>query len=163
MTDEWYPVEGFEGYSVNPLGQIRHDYSKRILGVRFNQFGVPYVGLMRNGRQCIRSLPRLVADAFIERPNAIFDTPIQKDGNLENCRADNLTWRPRWYAVKYKRQFDVPYHHPIRSSIRVLEDDIVFRNSFEAACYYGVLEKEIVESVLNRTYAWPSYKFFELA
>lgn len=160
--NEWYELPGFEDYSINPLGHIRHDYSKRILGVRYNQFGVPYVGLTRDGRQYVRSLPRLVADAFVERPNPIFDTPIQLDGDRMNCEAANLVWRPRWYAVKYNRQFERRYHHPIEAPVRAIDDDLVFRDSFEAARHYGVLEKEIVEAVLNKTYAWPSYKFFEL-
>lgn len=163
MTDDWSPVEGFPGYSLNPLGQVRHDYSKRLLGPRINQYGVMYVGLMRDDRQHIRSLPRLVAQAFVDRPSEIFDTPINKDGDRTNCRADNLAWRPRWYAVKYNRQFEIRYDQPILASIRAVDDDLVFPDSLAAACHYGVLEQEIVLAVLNRTFAWPSYKFFELA
>lgn len=163
--DNWQPIGGFPGYSVNSLGHVRKDSSKRILVPRFNQYGVPYVGLMRDWQQCVRSLPRLVAQAFIPQHNEIFDTPVQIDGDRSNCRVDNLMWRPRWYAVMYNRQFDGErYEHPIDVPVRVIDDEYpqTFPNSLEAACAFGLLEREVVMSVLNHTPAWPTYQYFEL-
>jgi hypothetical protein len=165
--DNWQPIDGFPGYSVNPLGQVRRDSSGRLITPRFNQYGVPYVGLMRGWAQCTRSLPKLVAHTFLPRTNSIFDTPIQIDGDRSNCRADNLMWRPRWYAVLYNRQFDGDrYDHPIDAPIRMISDDGVetetFPDSLTAACRFGLLEREVVLSVLNRTPAWPTYQYFEL-
>jgi hypothetical protein len=163
--DNWQPIRDFPGYSVNPLGQVRRDSSGRILAPRFNQYGVPYVGLMREWEQCARSLPRLVAQTFLPQPNDIFDTPIQIDGDRSNCRVDNLMWRPRWYAVLYNRQFDGNrYSHPIDVPLRVVNNDYdeTYPNSLAAACSFGLLEREVVLSVLNRTPAWPTYQYFEL-
>ena len=160
--DNWRPVEGFPGYSVNPLGQVCRDSTGRLLVPRFNQYGVPYVGLMRGWQQCIRSLPRMVARAFLSEPSDIFDTPIQLDGDPANCNVDNLMWRPRWYAIQYKRQFRERYDNPINTPIRSVADGETFSNSLEAACRYGLLEREVVLSVVNRTPAWPTYQYFEL-
>ena len=160
---EWRPVEGFPGYSVSPLGQVMHDATGRVLQVRINQYGVPYVGLMRDGRQCIRSLPRLVASSYIPHPNEVFDTPINLDGERLNCAVDNLEWRPRWYAVQYGKQFEERYPNPIDAPVRNTDTGEVFPDSLTAACNYGVLEREVVLSVLNRTPAWPAYQTFELA
>lgn len=161
--DDWRPVEGFPGYSVNPLGHVRRDTTGRILVPRYNQHGVPYVGLMRDWGQHIRSLPRLVARAFLSRPSEIFDTPIQLDGDRSNCRADNLMWRPRWYAVHYNRQFEGErYDHPIEVPIHAVNENESFPNSLAAACRYGLLEREVVLSVLNRTPTWPTYQYFEI-
>lgn len=162
QLDNWHPIEFFPDYSVNPFGQVRKDSTKRLLKVRYNQYGVPYVGLMREWRQCIRSLPRLVAKAFLPEPNAIFDTPIQLDGDRTNCCVDNLMWRPRWYAVLYNRQFDERYDNPIYAPVKADNDTEVFPDSFEAACRYGLLEREVVLSILNHTPAWPTYQQFEL-
>lgn len=163
MNDQWVSIEGFPGYSVNPLGQVRRDSSGRIFLPRFNQYGVPYVGLMRGWEQCSRSLPRLVAHAFLDRPNEIFDTPVQIDGDRSNCRVDNLMWRPRWYAVLYNRQFEKQrYDHPIDAAVRAINDDEIFPNSLAAACRFGLLEREVVLSVLNHIPAWPTYQYFEL-
>lgn len=164
--DNWQPIQDFPGYSINPLGQVRRDSSGRILAPRFNQYGVPYVGLMRGWEQCSRSLPRLVAQTFSPQTNDIFDTPIQLDGDRANCRIDNLMWRPRWYAVLYNRQFDGDrYSHPIEVPLRVASDEepnVTFPNSLTAACAFGLLEREVVLSVLNRIPAWPTYQYFEL-
>lgn len=162
LEDEWVPVQGFLGYSVNPLGQVRNDSTGRVLHTRLNQYGVPYVGLTREWRQCIRSLPKLVASAFIPPPNDVFDTPINLDGDRTNCRIDNLLWRPRWYAVYYVNQFKKRYHNPIEAPIRVVDTEEEFPNSLAAACCYGLLEREVVLSILNRTLAWPTYQQFEL-
>lgn len=160
--DEWRPVEGFPDYSVNPLGKVKRDSTGRVLAPRFNQYGVPYVGLMRDWRQNNRSLPRLVARAFLPTPSEIFDTPIQLDGDPSNCRADNLMWRPRWYAVQYNRQFEERYENPINAPIHAINERERFPNSLAAACRYGLLEREVVLSVLNNTPAWPTYQEFEL-
>jgi hypothetical protein len=162
MIDNWVPVEGFPGYSVNPLGQVRKDSTKRILQPRINQYGVPYVGLMRDWRQCIRSLPRLVAAAFLPQPSALFDTPINLDGDRINCSVDNLAWRPRWYAVRYANQFKERYFNPIDAPIRDVDSGDVFPNSLVAGCYFGILEREVVLSVLNQSLTWPAYRQFEL-
>lgn len=163
MIDEWVPVKDFPGYSVNPLGQVRKDSSGRILHPRINQYGVPYVGLMRDWRQCIRSLPRLVALAFLPPPSEIFDTPINLDGNRTNCKVDNLMWRPRWYAIHYINQFKERYDNPIDVPVKALNTQEVFPNSLVAACRYGLLEREVVLSILNKTPTWPTYQMFELA
>lgn len=161
--DEWVPIRNFPGYSVNPLGQVRNDSTDRLLNMRINQYGVPYVGMMREFRQCIRSLPLLVATAFLPEPNEIFDTPINLDGDRSNCAAGNLMWRPRWYAVWYVNQFKDPYAHPILAPVRALETEEIFNNSLDAACRYGLLEREVVMSVHNKTPTWPTYQTFELA
>lgn len=163
MNDDWVPVAGFPGYSINPLGQVSRDSTGRLLVPRYNQYGVPYVGLMRDWQQCIRSLPRLVARAFLPRPSEIFDTPVQIDGDRSNCKVENLMWRPRWYAVLYNRQFeDGRYDNPIEEPIRSVNERERFPNSLAAACRYGLLEREVVLSVINRTPAWPTYQYFEL-
>jgi hypothetical protein len=104
----------------------------------------------------------MVARAFLSEPSDIFDTPIQLDGDPANCNVDNLMWRPRWYAIQYKRQFRERYDNPINTPIRSVADGETFSNSLEAACRYGLLEREVVLSVVNRTPAWPTYQYFEL-
>jgi hypothetical protein len=161
--DTWVPVEEFSDYSVNPLGQVRNNQSGRLLHTRINQFGVPYVGMTQGYGQFNRSLPRLVAAAFIPQPNEIFDTPINLDGDRTNCRVDNLAWRPRWYAVYYNNQFKERYHNPIDAPVRETETDEEFPDSLTAACNYGLLEREVVLSILNNTLAWPTFQKFVIA
>lgn len=160
-SDEWVPVSGFPGYSINLFGEVMRNSTKRLLVPRINQDGVPYVGLMREWEQCNRSLPKLVARSFLDKPSDPFDTPIQLDGDPLNCHVDNIMWRPRWYAIKYKRQFTHRYRFPINEPVRAVHSGEVFPNSFAAGCRYGLLEEEVVASVENRTPALPTYQYFE--
>jgi hypothetical protein len=163
MEATWVPVTDFSGYSVNPLGQVRNDSTGRLLNIRINQYGVAYICPMRNGHQVCRSLPLLIASTFIPQPNDIFDTPINKDGDRSNCHVDNLAWRPRWYAVFYNRQFEERYENPINAPVRNVETGQEFSDSFSAACFYGILEREVVLSIFNNTIAFPIFQQFELA
>ena len=160
MLENWRTIENFPEYAVSDHGRVRSNKSGRILSLNDNQFGVVQVGLMRDGVQYHRSVPLLVAKAFIPIPGIPFDTPINLDGDRHNNRVENLTWRPRWFAIRYNQQFRRPYENPIDARIIDLKTQEVSENSFECACRYGLLERDLVLSILNRTYVWPTYQEF---
>lgn len=160
MDEQWVPIEFFDDYSVSTFGRIRSDKSSRILSLSVNQFGVVHVGLMKEGTQYHRSVPLLVANAFIPQMSEPFDTPINLDGDRHNNHVDNLLWRPRWFAVKYNQQFRHPSVYHIENPIVDLKTGVVTANSFKCAKTYGLLEEDLVVSILNRTYVWPTYQEF---
>lgn len=162
IQDEWRPVEGFPKYSVNKLGQVRNDRTGLILRVNTNQYGVAYVGMMReNWQQYHRSLALLVAKAWLPERTEIFDTPINLDGDRLNCAVDNLMWRPRWFAVYYHQQFHKPLLAPEEPPIVEVESGRKFNTPMDACVTYGLLEKDVVLSIDNRTYVWPTYQMFD--
>ncbi len=160
MIETWRPVDFFPGYSVSDHGKIRNDHTGRNLALNENQYGVVQVGMMREGTQKHRSVPLLVARAFIPDPGGAFDTPINLDGDRYNNHVDNIVWRPRWFAIKYNQQFRHPYENSIMAKLIDLKTLIVSRNSVECAKQYGLLERDLVFAVLNRTYVWPTYQQF---
>jgi NUMOD4 motif len=160
ISEEWRKIDRFDGYSVSNYGLIRTDKTGRILALNENQFGVLQVGLMRDGVQYHRSVPLLVAKAFIPRDKEPFDTPINLDGDRHNNQVDNLVWRPRWFAIRYNQQFRQPYENPINAPIMDLKTREVSEDSFACAQRYGLLEQDLVLSILNRTYVWPTYQEF---
>lgn len=157
----WKPIPGFD-YSVSNRGRIRSEKTDRILSVNRNQYGVPQVGMMKNGVQYHRSVPLLVVKAFVKQPSDAFDTPINLDGDRDNNRVENLMWRPRWFAVKYNRQFREPYEYPIKVRLMDIKTGEISENSFDCATRYGLLEEEIVLSILNNTYTWPTFQEFRV-
>lgn len=163
VETEWVDVYGFSDYSVNRLGQICRNATGRILVQKQNQYGVVYVGMMRDNRQHQRSVALIVASTFIPRPPGPLDTPIHKNGDRWDNSVENLVWRPRWYAVKYNRQFRRPYEHSIHVAIRDIETGIEYRNSWEAAQVCGLLEEDIVQAILNSTWTAITYQRFEVA
>jgi hypothetical protein len=162
MDEKWKKIKGFSDYSVSNYGRIRSEKSGRILALSENQFGVVCVGMMKDGVQCHRSVPLLVAKAFIPHPSEVFDTPINLNGNRDDNQVGNLVWRPRWFAIKYNHQFKEPFEYPIHDKIQNLKTGEIFDNSMEASMYYGLLEQDLVLSILNRTYCWPIYQEFSV-
>jgi NUMOD4 motif len=158
--EEWALIPLFPEYSVSSYGRVRADRSGRILALSENQYGVVHVGLMRDGEQKHRSVPLLVAKAFLPELSGPFDTPINLDGDRRNNSVDNLAWRPRWFAIKYNQQFRYPFEGRIEEPIVELKTGQVSENSFECAKRYGVLENELVFAIMHRTYVWPTYQEF---
>lgn len=160
MEEQWEPIELFPDYSVSDRGRVRSDRFDRIMALNVNQYGVVQVGLMRDGIQYHRSVPLLVAKAFLPYVGGPFDTPINLDGDRQNNVVENLLWRPRWFAIRYNQQFRSPYENHIPNPIVELKTGAVSENSLECAKTYGLLERDLVLAILNRTYVWPTYQEF---
>jgi hypothetical protein len=158
----WVWIDGFPDYSVSNEGKVRHDSNLRLVKPQINQLGVVYVGLMRDHEQKQRVLARLVADAFLPRTLEAFNTPINLDGDRFNCAVDNLMWRPRWFAIRYNRQFREPYYGRINHPLRSVDDSEVHLSSLDAAIRYGLLERDICLSIEHNTLVWPTYQQFEI-
>jgi hypothetical protein len=120
------------------------------------------VGLTHEQRHYKRGVALLVAETFIPRPSEPFDTPINLDGDRENNRVINLMWRPRWFAVFYHKQFKHPPKLRIRRPVLDTKAKISYPNSYIAAMANGLLEHDLVLSILNNTYVWPTYQIFEV-
>ena len=157
MKEVWKDIRSFPEYAVSTWGRIMNLRNERIKDPAVNQQGIPYVNLSVDKRQTVRSVPLLVADAFVTRRGIPehFDTPTHLDGDRTNCYAENLVWRPRWFAMKYHKQF-----HPaergkalsIMTPIMDMDTEEVFENSWDAALKLGLIENDIYVSIFNRTY-----------
>jgi hypothetical protein len=160
---DWVAVNGFPSYSLNPLGQVRHDRKDFLVRPHVNQRGAVYVALMRHGQHYSRSLAMLVASHFIPQPRDTFDMPINLNGDRFNCSMDNLMWRPRWFAIRYNRQFRDASESHIEAPLTDFEALEVHPNSMAVSQRYGLLERDVVLSVENLWYTWPTYQQFQYA
>lgn len=160
--EHWKEIPEFPDYSVSTRGRVMNIRTERVLRLSQNQSGVVTVGLMKDGDQLHRSVALLVATAFIPQPSGLFDTPICLDGNRKNLHEYNLMWRPRWYAVQYNQQFKHPYEHSITHPVENLGTKERHKNSWEASIFNGVLEKDLVLSIMNNTFCWPLYQQFRV-
>lgn len=158
--EEWKEIPGFSRYSVSNYGEIRHDRTGRIMLQSVNQYGVVCVGMMDDGVQKHRSVSLLVAKAFIPNRFPAFTTAINRDGDRHNNHIDNLAWRPRWFAVKYNRQFRVPYVHHISKPLQDVITGEMYDNSLECARANGLLEEDIVAAIHHGAPVWPTYQTF---
>lgn len=161
--EHWRHIPTFSRYSVSDLGRVRNDTTDRIMRLTRNSHGVYQVGLRQGHGQKKRSVPLLVASAFVEKPGFTgreqFNTPIHLDGSRSNNRADNLMWRPHWFAVKYSQQFNGPIIDEMYPIIE-LKTQERFVNAFSAAISFGLLQMEIIDAIIKRTYVWPTFQEF---
>lgn len=159
--ENWGAIQGFKGYSVSDLGHVRNDETGRILTILRNQHGTCYVGMVRGKKQHRRSVPHLVGDAFVPKMSGRtdFDKLIHRDNDTTNNRADNLLWRPHWFLVKYLLQAK---KGPAGSDVPVMEikKHEIYQNTWEAALAFGLLEAELISSIFNRTFTWPTFQEF---
>ena len=118
--------------------------------------------MVRGGMQYHRSVPLLVANAFVLNKFEAYDTPINLNGDRWDNRVENIVWRPRWFAIRYNQQFRNPYMFPILDPVKEIKSGEIHENSFEAAIKYGLLESDLVLSILNHTVVWPTYQEFEI-
>jgi hypothetical protein len=161
--EEWVPLVGYPGYSISNLGRIRNDSRDRLLKIVRLKTNYVYVGLVKEGVQVNRSVSKLVAEAFLPSPTIpTFTTPIHFDGNLSNCQAENLDWRPRWFAIKHTRQFRIElpeYPDPVRER----KTGEVFENSWKPVFRFGLLYMDLILSIFNKTYVFPTMQSYEWA
>lgn len=159
---EWREIVGFSGYSVSDAGLVRNDNTGRIMCTTMNTRGIETVGLMQMGVQRKRSVSVLVADTFIRTARSLtFDTPINLDGDRTNNRVTNLAWRPMWFARKYHQQFRIG-PRGFACPVQNIQTEEIFETSWDAAILKGLLEQELVMSILNRTYVFPLYQMFRV-
>ena len=102
MTHEiWKPVEGFDHpYEVSNLGRLRGPQ-----GETWGHFTgtANIVSVKKDGKQFCMRLKYLVAKAFVPNPDNL---PFvkEKDGDCQNCRADNLFWSGRRIPERYVKE-----------------------------------------------------------
>jgi hypothetical protein len=162
MPERWKSIPTFANYSISDWGNVRSERYDRYLKLSQNQNEVVYVGIVRDGIQYHRSVPLLVARAFIEQPYPQYDTPINVNGDRWNNHISNLLWRPRWFTIRYHLQFKFPYENPIIAPIEDVNTGEISENSFDCAVRYGLLEKDVVLSILNHTHTWPTWQQFRI-
>lgn len=161
-VEVWREIYEFPGYSVSNMGRVRNDDTGRIMALSRNQMGIMYVGLVRGREQQKRSVAVLVANAFLPTwESEAFDTPIHLNGDRSDCRAENLMWRPRDFAIRFHRQFKTG-----RVEIRKTLEDVAtgerFRNSMAVAQRFGLLDYDILRAVETRSKVWPTYQSFRI-
>lgn len=161
MTKEiWVPVEGFSEYLVSNKGRIMNNWNESIKTPHVNQQSILSVKLHKEGREYRREVALLVAKAFVPKPKGkdsefIFDTPINLNRDRSNNSAENLAWRPRWFAVKYHKEcstFDINLQTLKVKNNETKKKDTIKNFSEE----YGILMIDIYLSCHNHHPVFPT-------
>ena len=162
-SENYAIIPGFSTYCVTDDGKVFNVKTGREMVLSPTLQGDLSVGMMKEGIQYRRSVKVLVAEMFVDGQTPVFNTPMLLDGDKHNLRADNIVWRPRWFAVKYARQFENPYpdyyyYGPIFDVVSSTQ----YNSILEAAMLNGLLCNDIYYSITNETHVFPSGERFVL-
>lgn len=164
--DEFVPIQDFEQYGIRMDGSVINFKTGRLLAQHTSN-GHMYVGLNAGGATYPRLISRLVARAFLPSPwdPINFNTIIHHDYDRRNNHVNNLSWRPRWFALKYYEQgayLDDPTRvWRIMRPIKARDSVEVFPTSKFAAITFGVLEMEIFTKIDTGEGVFPDFVIFD--
>lgn len=120
---EWRPVVGWEGlYEVSNIGQVRSVRTGLPLKSKLDKYGYPHLGLRGKDKRYWVTVHRLVAFAFISKPEGK-DHIDHIDGNKQNNCVSNL----RWVTPKEN------IHNPVTISHMRSTEYRVFRSQLQNA------------------------------
>lgn len=103
--------------------------------------------LMKDDIRFTRSVALIVAEAYLAPPrNEAYNSIIHLDGDKGNCAANNLAWRPRWYAIRYHQMFN---REPMNVSVLIEDTGEVFGTLREACVKYGLEERYTYVDLCN--------------
>lgn len=150
INETWTEVYDFPGYSINEVGLVRNDRTGRIMKWT-NGNGVPVVGLRRDGVSYGRQISTLMTQSWFDPPdNHRFNTVVHLDGDRWNCGIDNLVLRPRWFAIAYHKEMATDSFPRWSDQFVLVETNELFNHPKEAAAKYGLLQKDIVMSLMDQ-------------
>jgi hypothetical protein len=164
MRRQWEELAEFPNYQISDLGEIVNSRTDREIHPSINQQGIAKISLYKDrSRLMTRSLAVLVAETFIPQPNPQFNTPIHLDGDRMNCRVDNLVWRPRWFAIRYHRQFLWEAFHKHDVPLVELLSGALYHSVKEACIANGLYCQDVEKSIVEEVVVFPTWQIFQLA
>lgn len=87
MEEQWRPVKGYEGeFLVSDLGRVMNNHGLVLKQIRSSTDNLVVTLKGKKVR-----VAKAVAQAFVPNPNCL-EYQGYKDGNKDNCRADNIEW-----------------------------------------------------------------------
>lgn len=147
--EEWVRLDEFPTYKVSDFGNVLNDYTGRLVKKSLTKQGGVKVGLFHEGKQHTRSVSVLVAKIFVPgHDEEVFTTPIHLDADQRNCEANNLLWRPRWFAYRYHQQFTELHRDRLETYSSMgpvfdLDNRTMYVSVLEAAQTNGLLMYEL--------------------
>lgn len=155
---------------ISNLGNVYNTATNQLMAMSSTIQGDYKVTLVNSDKRVTRSVRVLVAEAFVPKPyidggaesQYLCDTVIVKDGVKHHVSADNLAWRPHWFAHKYARQFQSVYpDHFYNRKVRNIDKDVVYSSVLECGTKEGLLFDDIVRSCAAGDWVYPTGHCYE--
>lgn len=142
---------GFPLYSVSDFGEVMNNNTWITKTRVKNQHGYNFVTLYQGPRRLSRQVSVLVAETFLRGMYPLeWKTLIYLDGDLDNCKASNLAYRPRPYALRYNRAIrtvDRSQWHLEHTAIDWNGVELHFDNVVDSAAHFGILTEDVLKAL----------------
>lgn len=164
MNTDWRDIPSLPDFVASPSGLIANAKTGIIKAPSVNAQGVLKVSVTVNRVTTTRSVALLVAEAFLTQPYTEHDNSIiHIDGDRLNCHVDNLARRPRWFAIRYHKQFnpDLESNTLRGHHYHLVETGEHFHTVREVVQRFGLLATDLFISTLNKERVWPGALRFE--
>lgn len=159
----WRPIQGFQDYAVNDQGKVIRIATMKEIKPSFNNSEILKVNLVDDrGERRTKSVRSIVAEAFLERSqHEDFTTVIQKDLDPLNVCVENLEWRSRKLAMLYSTQFNIIVTQNSQTPVIERTTNTMFDSVVDAARTYGLLFKDIWNSINDGEEVWTTGHLFD--
>lgn len=162
--ERWVTIEEFPMYEISDQGRIYNSRTQRYMETSQTNHGHTKISLMDpNGERRTRSVPLMVAAAFVEVPNHMCDHLVVLNGDLLDVAASNLAWRPRWFAWKYTRQLKIPqpiHYHNLH--VLNINTNVEYSSIVDAGMTEGLLFDNIWASTYRESEVFPYGHVFKI-
>lgn len=142
---------GFPLYSISDFGEVMNNNTWIAKARVKNQHGYNFVTLYQGPRRLSRQVAVLVAETFLRGMYPLeWKTLIYLDGDLDNCKASNLAYRPRSYALRYNRSIrtvDRSKWHLEHTAIDWDGVELRFDNVVDSAMHFGILIEDVLKAL----------------
>lgn len=155
-------IEDFPSYLISPDGTIYNAENGLRRKPSRTRNGSVKITLHRNGIPYTRSVALLVANAYLwnDFDPSLFDTPIHLDNDQKNNHVENLAWRPRWFAVRYQRQYWNPNYRHATTVVEDVNTEIVYSSLVEVCQTFGLLYVDVINSCTRHEHVFPTWQYF---
>ena len=146
---EYKLIKGYDDYMVSSDGKVwslKHGKMKELKPAPDGR-GYLHVVLCTNGRRAMKSVHRLVAEAFIDNPDNLPQVNHKDEDKTNNC-VDNLEWCNAEYNTNYgTRNEKVAKAHVNHKALSIpvvcLETGEVYPSTHEASRQSGIAQQSI--------------------
>ena len=146
MVETWKPIAGYENYyEVSNLGRVRNIKRNKIVKSYTNKNGYQRVQLSLNKKKLNYMVHRLVASAFLPKPENK-DVINHKDYDRSNNSVENLEW------LTFKENTHYSMAHMVEAQLNARMSCTKHHNIYPNREHFQVRLKRYGKEIINKTF-----------